>query len=101
MATPTAPLTLVHPTTNYCDYFAHTETDTFRGHYTTVLTPYANYSIDTIVAIDTIYANGAATPDDVARLIYAVYQVGIPIKFLKWHQGVRVRGAQIALLHSV
>ena len=41
IATPTSPLILVPPITNYQDYFSHSETNSFRGCYADVLSPCA------------------------------------------------------------
>ena len=49
----------------------------------------------------TIDPSATAMPDNVARLIYATTQEGVPTAFLQWNQGTRERGAQIALLHLV
>ena len=92
MATPTAPPSLVLPTTSYWDYFDCAETYTFRGRYNTVLAPFT---------INPINATNASTPTNVVRLICAAAQDGISTLFLKWYQGARRRGTQIALLHSV
>ena len=92
MATPTGPLILVPPKTIYRDHFSCTETDTFNRHYAAVLAPYT---------INPTAAAAAATPVDVARIIYTTALEGAPTALLRWHQGTRVRGAQIALLHSV
>ena len=43
----------------------------------------------------------AADPVEVTQQIYATAQEGFPTAFLKWNQGTRERGAQIALLHLV
>ena len=56
---------------------------TFRSHYVAVFTL---YNIDPAAA-------AAATPSDVARLIYAVAQEAVPVAFLQWNQGTRRRGA--------
>ena len=40
-------------------------------------------------------------PADVARLIYAADQEGVPSAFIQWHQGARGRGVHSALLHSL
>ena len=89
MATTPRPPSLVPPTNSYWYYFAHAETDTFRGRYAAILAP---YSIDPVKA---------DAPVDVTRLIYAAAQEVVPTLFLQWHQGERGRGVQIALLHSV
>ena len=76
MVTLTAPLSLAPPTNSYRDYFAHAKTYTFRGCYAAVLAP---YSINSDAA--------AATPANVAQLLYTVSQEGVPTVFLTCHQG--------------
>ena len=80
MATPTAPPSLVLPTTIYWDYFDCAETYTFRRRYNAVLAPFT---------INPINATNPSTPTNVVRLIYAAAQDGISTLFLKWHQGAR------------
>ena len=72
MANPTAPPNLVPPATNYWD--------TLRGCYAAVLAPYAINS-----------ASAAAATADVARLVYAAAQEGVPTTFFQWYQGSRER----------
>ena len=69
MATPTGSLSLIPLTTRYWDYFARTETDTFRGHYTSFLDPYAINPVDSDADAD-----ADAAPANVARLIYSAAQ---------------------------
>ena len=86
------PPRLAPPTTIYRDYFYHIKTDTFCERHATVL---AAYSIDP--AADAT----AAAPTEVARLIYAAAQDGVPTAFLQQRQGTRGRGTKIALLNLV
>ena len=90
MATPTSLPSFVLLVTTYRDYFSRAKTDTFSGRYATVLAP---YSINPTAT--------AATPADVARLIYSAAQEGVPTAFLHWRERVMGEGAQIALLHLV
>ena len=78
MANPTVPPSLIPPATTYRDYFSCAETDTFCVCYADVLAPHK---------IDPTASSAAVAPADVARLIYAVEQEGIPTSFLQWHQG--------------
>ena len=50
-------------------------------------------------AINFAASAAAATPADVAWIIYTVDQEYAPTAFLQWHQGTRGGSAQIALLH--
>ena len=90
MVTPTGLPSFVLLATTYRDYFSRAKTDTFSGRYATVLAP---YSINPTAT--------AATPADVARLIYSAAQEGVPTAFLHWRKRMMGRGAQIALLHLV
>ena len=83
MVNPTAPPSLILSVTTYRDYFSCSETDNFRGRYTSVLDPYA---------INPAASDASATPSDVARLICAVTKEGIPTAFLQWHQVKRGGG---------
>ena len=60
MAIPTRTPILIPLTISYYDYFACAETNSFHGHYASVLAPYA---INPVVAANSI-------PTRVARLIY-------------------------------
>ena len=78
--------------------FSHSNTNTFRGRYSTILAPCDIDSAAT--ATTTATATAAATaPEYVARLIYAAEQEGILTEFLQCHQGAMGRGAYIALIH--
>ena len=78
--------------TSYHDYFSCAETKTSRGRYAYVLVTYF---------VDPVATATAAAPADVVRLIYDTTQEGVLTAYLQWNQGVRARGAEIALLHSV
>ena len=65
MTTRTAPPSLVPPTTSNRYYFAHAETETFRGRYAAVLAPYA---------IDPATVTTSDGLADVAHLIYVAAQ---------------------------
>ena len=73
MVISTGPPRIILPTTIYHNYFSHTETDTFRGHYVTVLAPYT---------FDLAKSVAAATSADVLWLIYATSHEGFPTAFL-------------------
>ena len=62
--------------TSYWDYFTRTETDNFYGLCASVLAPYTIKSD----------AAAAATPANVALMIYAADQEVVPAAFLQWHQ---------------
>ena len=89
MATPTYPLSLVLPAANYRDYLSLSDTDNFHGRYAAIPTP---------SAIDTAAAVNYDALANVARLIYATEQDGVPTAFIWWHKEARGRGAQIDLL---
>ena len=76
------------------------ETNTFQGYNSAVL---AWYSINATNATDadTNADSNAATPSNVAQMIYAASQEGVPTVFLQSHQGESGRGSHIAILHSV
>ena len=57
----------------YCYYFASTEFNNFRGHYSTSICPYK---------IDTAKSAATTAPAKFARQIYAVEQEGVPPAFL-------------------
>ena len=75
MSTLTGPLILVPPETIYRDSLSCTETNTFNRSYAAVLAPYS---------INPTAAAAAATPVDVARLLYTAALEGAPAKELGW-----------------
>ena len=70
MANPNSPLSLVPPDTTYQKYIYCAKTNTFHRSCAAILEP---YSINPIASATT------STPADVARIIYAGAQEGVPV----------------------
>ena len=83
---------LMPPLATYCDYLAKSKTNTFRGHYASVLYPYQ---------IDMANAEAAVGPQEFALDTYVAAQGGVPTAFLQWHQSAGGKGTHIVLMHSV
>ena len=86
---------IVHPIliphlTNYHEYSARAETDTFHGRYAAVLRPYH---------IKMVNVDSAFGPQEFSWTMYTTVQEGVPTAFIQWHWGAGDKGAHIALLH--